>query len=143
MPVKKGFFFLAVLLVGWLVFPSAEAETEVDLGGPGDHPKLRGSWIYRLFSTSKPNPEKPTQLTITKERFGAELSWAADLKAVGYNIYVSTDGQKYRRLNRQPITEKKLILRSLVKGKPYFFALTSIGEEGYESEKTIQPFTLK
>ena len=143
MPGKRGALNTIVLLVCWLFVTPCFADTEIDLGGPGDHPKPRESWIYRLFSASKPIPEKPTQFTIIKERFGAELSWTADPKAIGYNIYVSTDGQKYRRLNRQPITERKLILRSLVKGKPYFFAVTSTGEDGYESEKTIQPFTLK
>jgi hypothetical protein len=70
----------------------------------------------------------------------AMLSWEAVPNAVGYNLYVSFDENKFILITKNgPQNILALSIKSLKNGKTYYFAVTAVDVAGHESEKTVLP----
>ena len=68
----------------------------------------------------------------------AKLSWSAVDGAVGYNLYVSTNGKKFTKLNKKGLRKTPGgVLKPLKNGKKYYFAVTAVGSDGTESKRVV------
>ncbi len=67
----------------------------------------------------------------------AVIEWERVKEAVGYNVYLKESAGNFLLLNDIPIIEMHVELVDLANGMPYFFAVTSIGTGGEESDAVI------
>jgi len=81
----------------------------------------------------------PPGFTVTGGNQQARLSWEPAEGAVGYHVFTSTTGKKYKRLTKKaPLTGTQVTLKKLVNGRKYFFAIASVDASGKESKKLVK-----
>jgi fibronectin type 3 domain-containing protein len=67
------------------------------------------------------------------------LSWEAAEGAVGYHLFSSTTGKKYKRLTKKaPLKGTQATLKKLVNGRKYWFAIATVDASGKESKKLVR-----
>ena len=73
----------------------------------------------------------------------ATLNWTASTTTtvVGYNVYRSTtSGSLFQKINSVPVTETTFVDSSLASGQTYFWVITAVDENGFESDFSTQVF---
>jgi hypothetical protein len=91
--------------------------------------------IHSSLNLATLNP--PTNLKITPGDGLAFLSWDPVPDALGYAIYASDDGKKFKLKFKKPIKSTNISIGVLENGKTYYFGVQTVGN-GAVSKKTVQ-----
>jgi fibronectin type 3 domain-containing protein len=76
---------------------------------------------------------KPQNITATAGSGSATLTWDTVAGAVGYHVYISTDGFDFQLYQGELFTTNTVKLLNLVNGKTYYFAVSAVGSTGWET----------
>jgi len=89
-------------------------------------------WYQKDFTGP---PAAPTNLTASITSSGILLNWeaSADWDVNSYNIYSSTNPEEPKDLIATGITGTNYMSMELTDGTTYYYVVTSVDEEGYES----------
>jgi hypothetical protein len=86
----------------------------------------------------KPQPDPPTHFTIELGDGVVRLTWDPMPRAIGYVLYVSEDGQNFKRQFRMPFHKTSIKFPFLQNGKTYYFGIVCVGPYGRKTKMTIQ-----
>ena len=114
--------------------------TSVDASGAESAP-VSGEGVVAPTTPEAATPAAfpaPENLTATGGDALARLAWTAVPGAVGYKLYVSSDGKTFNLLTPQPKVGLSALLKPLTNGQAYYFAVTSVSADGRESDKKVQ-----
>lgn len=86
-------------------------------------------------------PNAPTGVTVTGGDTTATVSWTANTEpdvvtGGGYNLYQSTDGTTFTKVNANLITNTNFIVSALTNGTKYYFEVTAVNSSLIESAKS-------
>lgn len=86
----------------------------------------------------KPQPNPPTNFMIEAGDGFAHMSWDDMPQARGYILFVSEDGQKFKRQFKQPFKKNDITVRLLQNGKTYYFGVECVGPYGEKTKMMVQ-----
>lgn len=87
------------------------------------------------YNTDITPPAAPTGLSATAGDGQVTLSWTANSEPdmAGYNIYRSSDGTSYTKVNGDPVADTTYVATGLTNGQQYWFKITAVDTAGNES----------
>ena len=89
--------------------------------------------------TTTPTPgatypvSKPDNVTAIAGSRSATLTWSKVAGAVGYSVYVSTDGFNYQKYRGQVFPTTIVNVLDLENGRTYYFGVSAVGSTGWET----------
>ena len=124
----------SVMLIFLFALTLSVQATEMDIDLPGG----KSAHATPAPDLEGPLPQKPQNLKVKVEGQTVILSWDPVKRVRGYKLYVSKNGKNYLCLNAQPFQATTCTLRHVSPDKTYYFAVSSLSENGRESEKVYQ-----
>lgn len=76
---------------------------------------------------------KPSGIKVTAGDESATISWNPVPGASGYYVYISENGVDFSKYHRYPITNTTFQIFNLINGNTYYFAVTAVGSNGWET----------
>lgn len=111
---------------------------------------LRKNDQLKLFGTpgttnqSAETLASPNHFEIKPGNSLAYLSWDSVPNAKQYFIYISEDGENYKRRVDSPIKNRSVVIGNLTNGKVYYFAISGFGEkEGAKAFQKVMPGSIQ
>jgi len=155
--VKHIKFFSILLIIGILFcsfgfysnicFAQTTSLTPASEETPPVGMREYGQWLDKKASNIKKNPnassflpskpDAPSNLKIVPGDGSAHLTWDAMPRALGYSIFISENGNKFRLRLMKPIKNTDISFGVLKNGKTYYFGVIAVGKGG-ESTMSVQ-----
>jgi fibronectin type 3 domain-containing protein len=76
---------------------------------------------------------KPTGVSVKAGSQSVTITWNAVSGAVGYFVYISTDGMSFKKVKGQIVTTTSFQVIDLTNGQIYYFGVSAVGQGGWET----------